>query len=103
MIAVCRDDMRLFCIFAMGNSARLKCDKMKKIKGFIRCFLWGFCPECNSDAPAIDNCPICKNHRAFDEQKVSTEILHATWWLNFLRKLTFDKNTKKYIKHMTNR
>lgn len=24
---------------------------------------WGFCPACNSDAPLIDNCPVCLNYR----------------------------------------
>lgn len=22
--------------------------------------LWGWCPACNSDAPAKDTCPVCK-------------------------------------------
>lgn len=25
--------------------------------------LWGLCPRCNSDAPEIDNCPVCARHR----------------------------------------
>ena len=25
--------------------------------------LWGYCPECNSDAPELDNCDVCLNDR----------------------------------------
>jgi len=42
---------------------------MKKLKNIIRYIIhanawvriniWGFCPECNSDAPEIDNCKVC--------------------------------------------
>lgn len=22
--------------------------------------IWGWCPRCNSDAPAVDTCPVCR-------------------------------------------
>lgn len=72
---------------------------MKKLNKFIRCFVWGFCPECNSDAPAIDNCKICKSYRsAFDENEIPKSILKAKWWLRYVTRDYFDKATKQYLK-----
>lgn len=33
-----------------------------EIRAFWRCFR-GYCPTCNSDAPAIDSCQSCMNWR----------------------------------------
>ncbi len=33
---------------------------IKRIRSWIRIWIWGVCPECNSDAPKIDNCKVCK-------------------------------------------
>ena len=71
---------------------------MKKLNAFIRCFLWGVCPKCNSDAPAIDTCKICKSHRsAFDESNDPKSILKAKWWLRYVTEDYFNKATKKYL------
>lgn len=32
---------------------------LRRILGKWRLWL-GFCPACNSDAPAVDTCPVCK-------------------------------------------
>lgn len=33
---------------------------------WIRCHLFGFCPRCNSDAPAMCGCPVCGGRRWSD-------------------------------------
>lgn len=49
-------------------------EKLLIIKGRLRLF-FGFCPQCNSDAPEKDNCKICHNFYgcATKEQK-------TIWW-----------------------
>lgn len=34
---------------------------MRSLRWLIGAYraMWGFCPSCNSDAPAIDTCPVC--------------------------------------------
>lgn len=35
---------------------------LRKIRTWSR-LLYGFCPECNSDAPEIDTCDVCGGYR----------------------------------------
>jgi len=35
---------------------------------------WGCCPECNSDAPALDNCQFCEAHRGWRDKKARAEL-----------------------------
>lgn len=58
----------------------------KKITGRYRLF-WNSCPLCNSDAPEIDNCVVCKSGR---EVYPPTEITKAAWWCRFLQVLEID-------------
>jgi len=38
--------------------------KLNKIIKYIKAIFQGaFCPRCNSDAPELDNCPVCDNDR----------------------------------------
>jgi hypothetical protein len=69
----------------------------KKLNAFTRCFLWGVCPKCNSDAPEIDTCKVCNNYRAFDENKYSTDMRKATWWVRYIKDFEFNKNIKKLL------
>ncbi len=32
---------------------------IRRLVGWYR-LLWGYCPACNSDAPAIDSCYVCR-------------------------------------------
>lgn len=32
---------------------------IKKVRAWVRIHIWGFCPECNSDAPYLYDCEIC--------------------------------------------
>jgi hypothetical protein len=74
---------------------------MKTLNRFIRCFLWGFCPQCNSDAPAIDTCKVCKGYRsAFDENNKPKSILKAEWWLRYTKEIYWQKATSKYLKSL---
>ena len=57
---------------------------MKKIlilRGRLRLF-FGFCPQCNSDAPEKDNCKICDNFSGYarKEQRIK-------WWPNYISSL----------------
>jgi predicted amidophosphoribosyltransferase len=48
---------------------------LRMMFGAIRMF-WGWCPRCNSDAPRVDRCPVCKNAQG----KAVAEWL---WWKRF--------------------
>ncbi len=54
---------------------------MKYLLGKWRLW-WGFCPACNSDAPELDTCKICKSSRDFPP----SELLKRNWWLRFIGK-----------------
>jgi len=41
----------------------------------------GFCPSCNSDAPAIDDCQCCESYGCGQPFPPSAEIKHK--WLEF--------------------
>ena len=32
---------------------------MNKLRGWIRLYVWGLCPKCNSDSPEVYDCTIC--------------------------------------------
>ncbi len=44
-----------------------------RIRGRFRLF-WGFCPECNSDAPKLYECPVCDWNRT-----------HKSHWWHFFK------------------
>jgi predicted amidophosphoribosyltransferase len=33
---------------------------IKRYRAFVRCRIYGFCPACNSDAPKLYDCKVCK-------------------------------------------
>lgn len=44
----------------------------------FRCRLrifWGFCPQCNSDAPEKDNCKVCDSFYGYAEKEQKTKWL----------------------------
>jgi cytochrome c5 len=45
---------------------------------------WGFCPECNSDAPEKDTCVVCRNYQGFHPP---SEEEKAAWWKRFKEQL----------------
>jgi hypothetical protein len=56
---------------------------MKRLFLFLRSrwrMRFGFCPACNSDAPAIDTCPICHSYRIPDPFPPSNRTLRD--WRN---------------------
>lgn len=63
----------------------------EKLMGRYRLF-WNACPSCNSDAPRIDNCVVCKNGR---DTYPPTEITKSAWWCRFLQKLEIEKKCLK--------
>ena len=62
--------------------------KLKLLRGWIRLFIWGTCPECNHDAPELYDCDICDYYnnlpRYKSDQEQSQRIIV---WNKFKKKL----------------
>lgn len=41
---------------------------LKRLRGRYRAW-WGFCPACNSDAPAVDTCDVCRVGLKFQSER----------------------------------
>lgn len=52
------------------------------VRGRIR-LLFGFCPDCNSDAPAMYDCNICDFKRNYNGRKKSEDRKY--WWNRFIQ------------------
>ena len=60
--------------------------------------LWGQCPRCNSDAPAVDHCAVCRNvangrgstDKNCRQQFPLTRETKALWWYCWMH-AGFDK------------
>lgn len=62
----------------------MKIGFFKRLLGSCR-IAFGFCPECNSDAPEVDSCPVCEGYRS-SELGHTHPPLPATckkWWERF--------------------
>ena len=61
-----------------------------KSVGWMRLYLFSFCPQCNSDAPELYDCKICKSYSSANGDKwpPSTKLKNR-WWKNFVRSLYF--------------
>jgi hypothetical protein len=46
----------------------------------IGLFVFGFCPECNSDAPELDTCPVCNGYRWSRHGGPPSRELRKAWW-----------------------
>lgn len=44
---------------------------------------FGFCPKCNSDAPAIDSCNVCNSERSYPPSKHKKQ----TWFNTYKQEL----------------
>ncbi len=51
--------------------------RLLKLRGYVR-ILFGFCPVCNSDAPALDDCTFCKGFRWYADE-MRRAGLRAQW------------------------
>lgn len=55
--------------------------------------LWfGLCPYCNSDAPLLDDCPVCENYRGQYPPKASTKDL---WQHRFAQQVAWENEQGK--------
>lgn len=50
---------------------------------WIRC-IKGYCPECQSNAPALDRCPVCAAYRSA-QGGFPPHIIRASWMASWLR------------------
>lgn len=57
---------------------------LTKIWGAQRLW-WGFCPQCNSDAPELYDCPVCEYYSGHskDQPYPPTKETKAKWWAKF--------------------
>lgn len=53
---------------------------LKILRGQFR-MLFGLCPACNSDAPKLYDCPVCKYNA----------VAKNFWWDRFIKTLTKNK------------
>ncbi len=53
--------------------------RTKYIKGWLRLWVWSCCPECNSDAPELYACPICKYYNYVPKYKVTKSQKKIAW------------------------
>lgn len=54
---------------------------LKSLRGFIRCRIFHFCPQCNSDAPQKYDCTICGNFYGYPSRN-----LCRVWWDKFIKR-----------------
>ena len=52
---------------------------MRKIKGWLRIWIWGFCPACNSSAPNLYDCKVCN----FDTHSPFSYNKRKLYWKKF--------------------
>lgn len=75
------------------------------LRRWLRCFVrhlarvrgnhrirWNQCPSCNSDAPEVDNCPICEG---YDYRTQHTEYPPANW-----RKADWRNRYESYLEYL---
>lgn len=60
---------------------------MKRIKGWIRLWVWSVCPECNHDAPKLYDCNVCEHYSNLPRYKSDqTYTQRAMAWKKFNEK-----------------
>ena len=69
--------------FAYFPPEKKKLSWWKKLRGRFRMF-WGFCPECNSDAPKMYDCKVC-NWYTSSQNGMPIKPLKKMWWERFLQ------------------
>lgn len=56
-----------------------------KLRGKFRLF-FGFCPGCNSDAPELYDCEVCRWYST-SEHGMPDKIIKAAWWGRFINQI----------------
>lgn len=69
----------------IGNHMRLM-NMFLRIRGWLR-MKFGFCPLCNSDDPAVDDCPICFSVTIPYPPTSGTKSLWYQRWREFMKTL----------------
>ena len=57
----------------------------KRVRGWIRLWVWSVCPECNHDAPELYDCQICRYYQELPRYKSNqTKEQKRKVWRSFL-------------------
>jgi len=75
---------------------------MKLINGWIRLWVWGVCPECNSDAPKLYTCPICEYYKYVPRYK-TTKSQKKIAWKRFKLKSLKEKDSEAILRNSLNK
>lgn len=67
---------------------------IKLINGWVRVFIWGLCPKCNSDAPELYDCKVCNWYRTSD-RGMPNKATKKEWWQKFKSSLKQNINHEK--------
>jgi hypothetical protein len=50
---------------------------------WVGLWVFGFCPECNSDAPERDSCPVCHGYHWSYNNGPPSRALRKVWWATY--------------------
>ena len=66
---------------------------LRRLQGRWRLW-WGFCPQCNSDAPELYACPVCEYYHGEYPPSAETK---AAWWARFQDELYVPPGYRDFI------
>ena len=63
------------------------------LRGKYRLF-WSQCPMCNSSAPEMDSCPVCRNYREWPRPN----YVKVHWWRLYKEEIERERTVDKILK-----
>jgi len=65
---------------------------------------FGFCPMCNSDAPELDDCPLCDGyHSVLGDVFPPPQKLRSKWLKEYKGVLVAQRNIKRLVRESRNK
>ena len=61
IVAYCGEDSFGYGLVNRGYDMKY----LRLIRGWVRLYVWGLCPLCNHDAPALYDCVVCEYYGKF--------------------------------------